>query len=479
MGTRALGAPGGEDVASAYGRLLAPLLATLGLSGRAGEVAKVPTSGRIGSPLLVLVGLGSEPDPDAVRRAAGNAARAVTNAASVALALPADEPALVRAVVEGYRLGGYTYTAYKSGRSAGSVPAEIVVLTPLARRKDVLAVVEDAQLVSDAVLAARDWVNTPPADKTPPAFADVVTAAVRAANKGRRKAERVAVEVIDEQRLAELGCGGLLAVGSGSAAPPRLVELEYSPKDAAVHLALVGKGITFDSGGLTIKPGPSMPTAKDDMAGAAAVVQATLAIAALGLPVRISAFAALAENMIGAAAMRPGDVLTTYDGTTVEVTNTDAEGRLVLADALGRAVERGPDLVVDVATLTAHMVTALGDRLSGVMGSEEVVQQVLAAAGTAGEDAWPMPIPEFMQERITSSRIADLAQHDWIRWGGGLFAAAFLRHFTKGLPWAHLDIAGPAFNKGGPAGHWTYGATGYGVATLVELARSLADTSSD
>ncbi|HYG92189.1 MAG TPA: M17 family peptidase N-terminal domain-containing protein, partial [Nocardioides sp.] len=167
-------APGGEDVASAYGRRLAPLLATLGLSGRAGEVAKVPTSGRIGSPLLVLVGLGSEPDPDAVRRAAGNAARAVTNAASVALALPADEPALVRAVVEGYRLGGYTYTAYKSGRSAGEAPAEVVVLTPLARRKDVLAVADDAQVVSGAVLAARDWVNTPPADKTPPAFADVV-----------------------------------------------------------------------------------------------------------------------------------------------------------------------------------------------------------------------------------------------------------------------------------------------------------------
>jgi leucyl aminopeptidase len=176
--------------------------------------------------------------------------------------------------------------------------------------------------------------------------------------------------------------------------------------------------------------------------------------------------------------MRPGDVLTTYDGTTVEVTNTDAEGRLVLADALARAVERKPDLVVDVATLTAHMSLALGDRLCGVMGDDTTVERVLDAARAAGEEAWPMPIPEHMDERIRSSKVADLAQHDWIRWGGGLFAAAFLRTFTGGLPWAHLDIAGPAFNKGGPAGHWTAGATGYGVTTLVELARSLAVGSS-
>ena len=196
--------------------------------------------------------------------------------------------------------------------------------------------------------------------------------------------------------------------------------------------------------------------------------------ARLGLPVRLSVYAALAENMVGDAAMRPGDVLTTYDGTTVEVSNTDAEGRLVLADAFGRAVEAEPDVLVDIATLTAHMTMALGDRMCGVMGDDAVVEQVLAAAAAAGEDAWPMPIPEAMDERIRSSAVADLAQYDGIRWGGGLFAAAFLREFTGGLPWAHLDIAGPTFNKGGPSGHLASGATGYGVATLVELARALA-----
>ncbi len=348
------------------------------------------------------------------------------------------------------------------------------MLSPVARRKETEAVVADAQVVADAVIATRDWVNTPPADLTPPAFADAVAAAVAATNKDlKAKSAKIGVDVADELRLAELGCGGILAVGAGSDAPPRLVELTYDPPGATTHVALVGKGVTFDSGGLTIKPASSMPKAKYDMAGAAAVVQATLAAARLGLPVRITTVAALAENMIGAASVRPGDVLTTYDGTTVEVGNTDAEGRLLLADALGRAVEQKPDVVVDVATLTGHMVTALGDRLAGVMGSDDVVAQVLAAAAAAGEDAWPMPIPDFMVERIHSSKVADLAQHDWIRWGGGLFAAAFLREFTGGLPWAHLDIAGPAFNSGGPVGDWPAGGTGYAVATLVELLRAL------
>ncbi len=459
-------APGGEDVAKAYGRKLAPLLATLGLNGKPGEVAKVPTSGAISSPLLVLVGLGADPDALSVRRAAGAAARAVTNSASVALALPADTPELIRSVLEGYRLGGYTFTRYKSG-GAGSAPAELVVISSAARRKEAIAAFDEAQLIADAVIAARDWVNTPPGDLTPALFADEIVAAVKPVVGVRAK-------VYDEARLAELGCGGILGVGAGSDAPPRLVELDYRPNEATLHLALVGKGITFDSGGLTIKPAASMPTMKEDMAGAAAVVQAVLTIARLELPIRVSGFAALAENMVGGGSFRPGDVLTTYDGTTVEITNTDAEGRLVLADALGRAVKRKPDVVVDIATLTAHMSLALGDRMCGVMGDDAIVEKVLAAAAAGGEEAWPMPIPEHMEERIRTSKIADLIQHDWIRWGGGLFAAGFLREFTDGLPWAHLDIAGPAYNKGGPAGHWTSGATGYGVTTLVELARGLA-----
>jgi leucyl aminopeptidase len=444
----------------------------LGVTGKSGEVVKVPTAGAIPSPLLVLVGLGRNQDATAVRRAAGVAARAVTNAASVAVALPADSAELVRAVTEGWELGGYAFTAYKKdGKKDG--PAEVVVLSAAARRKEVIAAFEESRVVTRAVAATRDWVNTPAGDLTPPKFADAVVAATKEVTKGRG-APKIGIRVLDEEELAELGCGGILGVGMGSSAAPRLVELTYEPKDARHHLALVGKGITFDSGGLTIKPAASMNEMKSDMAGAAAIVQATYAIATLGLPVRISAFAPMAENMVSGSSMRPGDVLTMYGGTTVEVLNTDAEGRLILADALVRATEQQPDVILDVATLTGHMVVALGDRVSGVMGSDDVVADVLAAAATAGEEMWPMPIPEAMSERITSSKVADLSQHDWIRWGGGLFAAAFLREFTAGLPWAHLDIAGPSFNSGSAWGHQTPGGTGVAVATLVDYARALA-----
>ncbi len=468
--SRAQVASGGEDVAKAYGRKWAPLLASLGVTGKSGEVVKIPTSGTIGAPLLILVGVGMAPTERDVRRAAGSAARSATNAASVALALPASSPELIAAVTEGFLLGGYSFTGYKSAQSPDAV-AEIVVLSPIARRKDAVAAFAETQVVTQAVATTRDWVNMPPGDFTPPAFADAVVEAGKAHARGRHK---VSIKVLDEQQLAELGCGGILGVGLGSSAPPRLVELTYSPKGAQQHLALVGKGITFDSGGLTIKPGATMDEMKSDMAGAAAVVQATFAIANLGLPLKVTTYAAMAENMLSGSAMRPGDVLTMSDGTTVEVRNTDAEGRLVLADALVRATAQQPDVIVDVATLTGHMVVALGDQIAGVMGDDAIVDQVLAASEAAGEHSWPMPIPEHMEERIHSSKIADLSQHDWIRWGGGLFAAAFLRQFTHGIPWAHVDIAGPAYNSGGPSGHITPGGTGVGVTTLVQLARTMS-----
>ncbi len=469
-------APGSEDVAKAYGRKLAPLLSSLGVTGKVGETVKVPTGGTVRTPVLVLVGLGSDVDTRSVRRAAGAAARAVTNAASVALALPADSPELVSAAVEGYLLGGYTFDAYKPAEGANQPPAEVALLGPGARKKSHATALAEAQVVAAAVATTRDWVNRAPNDLTPPVFADAVSTAVSDAAGGRRGRRKVSVTVRDEVELRELGCGGLLAVGGSSAAPPRLVELRYAPRGAKRHLALVGKGITFDSGGYTLKPAAGMGEMKSDMAGAATVVQATLAIAALELPLAVTTYAALAENMVSGAAMRPGDVITMLDGTTVEISNTDAEGRLVLADALHLASQLDPDVVLDVATLTGHMVVALGDKVAGVMGDDDVVRDVLAASDHVDEDMWPMPIPEAMDERIRSSKIADLSQHDWIRWGGGLFAAAFLREFTGGRPWGHLDIAGPAFNSGGPSGHWTSGGTGVAVATLVEYARRLADS---
>jgi leucyl aminopeptidase len=462
-------ADGAGEVAAAFGRTLRPLLSTLGFTGKTGEVTRLPTAGRLSSPLLVLVGMGEQPPERAaevlaVRRAAGVAARSTANASSVAVALPAGDAGLVRNVLEGYLLGGYAFGRYRS-KDPDDRAGTVTVLSPAARRQDAIAAFADAQIVAAAVNGVRDWVNTPAADLTPPAFADQISRAV--------KGSKVKATVLDEARLVELGCGGLLGVGGGSSAPPRLVELRYSPANAVRHLALVGKGVTFDSGGLSIKTATGMQTMKCDMAGAATVTQATLAIAELGLPVRVTAYACLAENMVSGSSMRPGDVLTIYGGTTVEVLNTDAEGRLVLADGLQRAVEEDPDVIVDVATLTGHMVQALGNRVGAVFGSDDVVASLAESGRETGEKLWRMPIPDDVVDRVRGSKIADLAQHDWNRWGGGLFAAAFLREFTDGRPWAHLDMAGPAFNNGPATGHWPPGGTGFALTTLVDFARAL------
>jgi leucyl aminopeptidase len=286
---------------------------------------------------------------------------------------------------------------------------------------------------------------------------------------------RLAIEVWDDKALERDGFGGLLAVGGGSTRKPRLVKLSYAPRGAKFHLALVGKGITFDSGGLSIKPGASMQTMKLDMAGAAAIVAATVAIAELGLPIQVTAFACLAENMPSGSATRPGDVLTMRDGQTVEVHNTDAEGRLVLADGLVLAAEADPDLIVDVATLTGACMVALGLRTSGILtNDEELAEQVFAASRTAGESMWPLPITEEMKALVKSSSLADIRQHNPKPYGGTLFAAAFLREFVGEFPWAHLDIAGPSFNENSAYDYTPVGGTGASVRTLVQLATELS-----
>ncbi len=470
-------APGGEGVAAAYGRKLVPLLSTLGFSGRLDEVAKVPTGGAIRSPLLILVGMGERQGPDAsstaaCRRAAGVAIRSVANAASVALALPAVDEDQVRAVVEGAVLGGYGFTAYRSAPSSPG-PGEVVVLTDTARTNGAQRALEVGQVVGRATALARDWVNTPAADLTPELFADAVVAEHRS-----RKPARLKVAVTAEQELRDRGFGGIIGVGQGSANPPRLVRLTYAPRGAGTHLALVGKGITFDSGGLSIKPAGSMTTMKCDMAGAAAVVAATFAIAELGLPLRVTTWAPMAENMVSGDASRPGDVLTMYGGRTVEVLNTDAEGRLVLGDALVLATETQPDVLVDVATLTGAASTALGDRVAAVLGNdEELVDRTVAAGARAGEALWQLPITPEMTDKVrTSSTVADLMQHNTDGWGGAIYAAAFLQEFVGDRRWAHLDIAGPGFNTRGAYGHVPAGGTGFGVSTLVELATELADS---
>jgi leucyl aminopeptidase len=459
----------GSEVAAAFGRKFAPTLSTLGFRAGSGELAKVPSAGVISSPLVVVVGLGDDdsPTPEALRRAAGTAIRSLRNAASAAFALPTTDAADVQAVAEGALLGNYAFTAYKSDDELDRV-ASVTVLTDSARGRDARRAVTSAEVMATAVNRARDWVNTPPRDLTPELFA----AAVGAVDTPGK----VKVTVWDEERLEKERCGGILGVGQGSAHPPRLVQLVYKPRKPVMHLALVGKGITYDSGGITLKPAAGLMTMKCDMAGAAAVLSATFAIAELGLPVQVTCYAAMAENMPSGTATRPGDVLTMRSGKTVEVHNTDAEGRLVLADALTLATEQNPDLVIDVATLTGACIVALGTRTAGVLGNDaELLRSIPDTAELAGEPMWPLPIPDEMRKKVRSSAVADLRQHNPEPAGGALFAAGFLREFVGDARWAHLDIAGPGFNDGEPHGYTPKGGTGVSVRTLVRLAQSAAD----
>ncbi len=459
----------GDSVAKAFGRSFHPVLSKLGFSGKLGELASLSGAGAVQAPLVVVVGVGDpqQVSAETLRSAAGAGIRAVHDAATAVLALPAGDDEELRAVCEGVLLGGYAFTAYKSAADQDPVGA-VMVVTDIAREKAAKAALANAEQVCAAVNRARDWVNTPARDLTPQRFADEVTAL--------DTPSRVKVSVWDENRLLDERCGGILGVGQGSVNPPRLVKVTYTPRRPVASLALVGKGITYDSGGLTLKTTAGLMTMKCDMAGAAAVVNATYAIAALGLPVQISCYAALAENMPSGSATRPGDVLRIRNGTTVEVHNTDAEGRLVLADALVLAREEQPDMIVDVATLTGACVVGLGTRTSGVLSNDDGLRDAIpATARLAGESMWPLPIAEEMKAKVRSSAVADIRQHNPEPYGGALFAAAFLREFVDEARWAHLDIAGPAFNDGEPYGYTPKGGTGAGVRTLVRFAQSLAE----
>ncbi|KHL09045.1 leucyl aminopeptidase [Mumia flava] len=471
-----------ENVGKAFGRRFSTMLSMLGFSGKPGQVAVIPTQGAIRAGVVIAVGAGSEaPDPVRLRRIAAKTFTAAHNVATLAYALPTPTPDCVRAIAEGALLGGYRFDRYKTSAESASDaedhPNAVVVLTRLSRDAEAAAALDAGRATASAVNHARDWVNTPPGDLTPEAFADAVT---EVAKSGLADGGSVKATVWDEARLAKEKCGGVLAVGQGSASPPRLVTLTYKPRKAVAHLALVGKGITFDSGGLSLKPGASMMTMKCDMAGAASVVAATLAIAAIGLPVQVTCVAPMAENMPSGSALRPGDVITIRGGTTVEIHNTDAEGRLVLADGLRVASEAKPDVLVDVATLTGAAVVALGERTAGVLGNDaDLRSRVVDLGESVGEAFWPLPITREVLDKVTSSELADVRQHNPKPAGGTLYAAAFLQQFVDDdTTWAHLDIAGPAFNDGAPYDEVPKGGTGMSVRTLVALAESLADSQS-
>jgi leucyl aminopeptidase len=379
----------------------------------------------------------------------------------VALALPAAEPDEAEAVALGALLGGYAFRKY---RTTGDAPGDVELILHTAQDD----AVSRAKILAEAMMLVRDLVNTAPADMVP---ADLAAAAEQVA-----AAHGLGIQVLDEHELAKDGFGGILAVGMGSAHPPRLVRLEYTHPDADRTVVFAGKGITFDSGGLSLKPPKSMETMKADMSGAAAVLAAVQAIAELGPAVNVVGYLTIAENMPGGGAQRPSDVITIYGGKTVEVLNTDAEGRLVLADALARSGADGPSLLVDVATLTGAQVVALGVRTAGVMASDDALAAEIAdSAKRAGEAMWPMPLPPDLRKGLDST-VADIANVSSDRGGGMLVAGHFLREFVPaGVRWVHLDIAGPAFNEGGAYGYVSKGGTGSAVRTLVQIATDVAD----
>jgi leucyl aminopeptidase len=453
-------------------------LTALGATGKAEEITKIPTGGQLGTPVIVAVGLGPQPGTEdagpaerqayleRLRRAAGAATRELASSSArrprrIAIALPATDADEAEAVALGALLGGYAFRKYRTtANEPGDVEQTVYTAHEDAARR--------ARILADAMTLVRDLVNTAPADMVP---ADLAAVAGQVA-----AAHGLGVQVLDENELAKEGFGGILAVGMGSAHPPRLVRLEYTHPDAGRTVVFAGKGITFDSGGLSLKPPKAMETMKADMSGAAAVLAAVQALAELGPAVNVVAYLPLAENMPGGGAQRPSDVISIYGGKTVEVLNTDAEGRLVLADALARSAADRPSLLVDVATLTGAQTVALGNRTAGVMASDDsLAADVADAARRAGEAMWPMPLPEDLRKGLDSA-VADIANVSGDRSGGMLVAGLFLREFVPaGVRWAHLDIAGPAYNDGGPYGYVAKGGTGAAVRTLVQIAADVAE----
>ena len=438
----------------------------LSLTAGQDDAKKLPSPEGFVAKSVVLVGLeSSTPSADDVRYAAGMGARAAGDAATIAVALPQPGPLHTVAATEGALLGSHK-TPHREKPGAEPTPRALIIRGALSDHD-----LHHAITTAAAVGWVRDLVTEPPNTLYPETFVDRVTTFASDAP--------VTLDVFDENALAEGGFGGILGVGQGSTRPPRLVAIRYQPDNATGHIALVGKGITFDSGGLSLKPANSMVGMKYDMTGAATVAGAVIAAARLGAPVAVTGWLCLAENMPSGSALRPNDVITIRGGKTVEVLNTDAEGRLVMADGLARASEDVPDLIVDVATLTGAARVALGERYAGLMGEDSAVSAVVSAATEAGEMVWPMPLAAELRSLLDSD-VADIANaKPGNSLGGMLLAGLFLQEFvgprdpdddtSPSIAWAHVDIAGPASNSSGAFGYTPKGATGAVTRTLIAL----------
>ncbi len=443
------------------------------LKGDVGQTLLLHTDADEKAPRIVVAGVGkrADIDSDAVRTAAAAATRRVGEAARTvgwvldeSLPLSLEEQAT--AVVEGMVLGSYAPGRWKTGAKSEQRLEKIVLVTANPNGLD--GVASQTGRIGKWVNAARDLANSPPNELTPEILA-------------QRTAElagpTVEVDVLDPSRIDELGMGALSAVGRGSANGPRLIVLRYepaSPTRADLVLGLVGKAITFDAGGISLKPALKMQDMKGDMAGGAAVIAGTAAVAELGLPVRVVSVVAAAENLVGGDSFRPGDILRAANGKTIEITNTDAEGRLVLADALWYARREGATHVLDLATLTGAMELALGDLYAGLFSNDDGwLEEILEAAKTSGDHAWPFPLHRRYR-RYVDSDFADLMNSSDLRQGSPVLAAEFLREFAGDGPWAHIDMAGPGFLERSRGDYLTQpGGTGYGVRLIVELTKRL------
>ncbi len=424
-------------------------------TGKAGQVVLYHT-GALVPHTVVALGVGTDPDGEAFRQAGGSLGRAAKKSVSVATTMNPD--GALTAVLEGILLSQYGFNRYLSDPKEAKTESIIVV----GGEDD--DSVRRARVNSAATIFARDLINTPAADKAP----TIIEALVNdlADQSGFR------VVVHDEAALEEGGYGGVLGVAAGSDRPPRLLEMWHEPEGAESFVVLVGKGITFDSGGLSLKPAAGMETMKTDMSGAAAVIGAMSAIAELNLNVKVLGITPLTDNMPGPSATKPGDVLTARNGKTIEVLNTDAEGRLVLADALSLGAEHEPDLMVDVATLTGACKVALGEKIAGVMGNNsDLVDRIVSVGEGVGERFWPLPLPEDYRTLIDTP-IADM-KNTGSRFGGALTAGLLLQEFVADVPWAHLDVAGPA-RWSEPEHYQSIGGSGFAVRTLIALVEDVA-----
>src|SRR5919198_1506838 len=452
--------PGVKDVGRALGSDPLELYAANKLRGKLGESLTIPTLGRMPASNLVLVGVGKKDKTttDSLRSAIGRQARRLsrfrTVATTLAQAAGRSAPEAIQATTEGLLLGSYRFDRYKNDAKDGDDKAALQAFTVLGPSRwdarKAREAIRRAEIVAESVGWARDLVNTPAQDATPDYLA----------KQAQRMAREVGLraKIWGKDELKRGGFGGILGVGQGSENPPRMIELSYKGGGSAKPFALTGKGVTFDSGGLSIKDARGMEWMKADMAGAAAILAAMRAIGLMKPRINVIAAIPSSENLPSGSSLRPGDVLRHRGGKTSEVLNTDAEGRLILADAIAYLVEKNPQAIIDCATLTGAAVVALGEDISAVIGNDQqLIRDLIAAGEAAGEPAWELPLWEGYRRQLESP-VADV-KNIGNRYAGAITAALFLKEFVGDVPWAHLDVAGTAYAEN-PRDFWSKGATG-------------------